>query len=139
MDTNIGNKSPMRLECHVGLDKIIYISMAGNITLSGEGDTENFEHWAKEVNDAMQAIFAKNNGRVLTLTNASQMEHFDLAMTDHLRKLFEANKKFATKTAVFGASKTASAVVHSMMVLTHRTNMEIFTSREEALAWLIAE
>ena len=113
--------------------------MAGNITISEKGDAENFERWAKEVNDAMQNISVTNNSRVLTLADTTQMEHFDLAMTDHLRKLFEANKKYATKTAVFGASKTGAAVIHSMMVLTHRTNMEIFASREEALAWLIAE
>ena len=138
MDTIASDMEPVILECRVGEDKMIYLTMGGDITMTTPSVLEKFEQWAAELKDAMARVSAENNGHVLTLIDVTKMTQFDLAMINRVRELMEFNKQYATKTAVFGATSWVSMVVRSSLALTGRTNMRVFSDREEALEWLTA-
>lgn len=136
MDTIESNMEPVILECHVGENKMIYLMMGGDITMSVSGVSEKFDRWAADLKDAMVRVSAENNRNVLTLIDVTKMTQFDLAMINRVRELMEFNKQYATRTAVFGATSWISMVVRSSLALTGRTNMRVFSGREEALEWL---
>lgn len=138
MDTIASDMEPVILECRVGEDKMIYLTMGGDFTMTTPGVLEKFEQWAADLREAMARVSAENNGHVLTLIDVTKMTQFDLAMINRVRELMEFNKQYATKTAVFGATSWVSMVVRSSLALTDRTNMQVFSEREEALEWLTA-
>ena|SRR3989339_725672 len=136
MDTGANSIEPSILECRVGENNMIYLRMGGDITMSILGVPEKFERWASDVRAAMMHVSVSNNGYVLTLIDVTEMAQFDLAIISRIRELMEFNKQYATKTAVFGATSWVSMVVRSTLALTGRTNMRIFSERDEALTWL---
>ena len=122
------------LECVVGPDGMIYLTVGGSVT--GE-HIEEFKAWGEKIKAAMVMLSKKNPDRVLTLIDVTKLAEFDLATTRELYGLMKFNKNYATRTALFGASYFTQAMIEAMTGLTHRTNMKIFPTREEALAWLL--
>ena len=138
MNADMNEGAPI-LECGVGEDKIIYLVLAGDITASIPSVSERFDQWASKLRQAMVDVSANNNGHVSTLIDVTQLTQFDLTMINRIRELMEFNKQYATKTAIFGASTWISMVVRSNLALTGRTNMRLFSNRDEAVAWLTTD
>lgn len=122
------------LECVVGPDDIIYLTIGGSVT--GE-HIEAFKAWGEKVKAAMVMLSKKNPDRVLTLIDVSKLDAFDLATSGELYGLMKFNKNYATRTAVYGANYFAQVTTEAIIGLTHRTNMKIFSTREEAMGWLL--
>jgi|GEM_PF-6156411 len=130
------SKNEAVLDCYVDDDKIIYITLGGDVSLNSSFQVEKFETWVKKVKQAMQEVSVINSRQVLTLIDVTQLKHFDVLAIERLRELMAFNKDYATKTAVFGASMFIRTVVRSTLALTHRTTMKLFPTRADALVWL---
>lgn len=122
------------LKAELGADDIIYLEIGGVVTVE---HIEEFQAWGSTVMEYMVAMKKKHPDRVLTLIDISKLESFDVATTKALRALMSFNRNYATKTAVWGASPVARAVLGALVILTHRYTMKPFAGRDEAMAWLL--
>lgn len=112
---------------------MIHLVMGGNL---GAENFKFFHEWADAVRQCMVEVDKRQHGNVLTLIDTQHLREFDSKMVEELRKLMAFNKNYATRTAVFGAPSYAQMIVKTMLAITRRTNMKLFNTREQALAWL---
>ncbi len=121
------------LTVNIGDDNVVYLGVGGNVT---DDHMDEFEVWAKKVNAAITETAIKTNRRALTLLDVSRLNEFDIKTTTIVRDLMVSDKDVAGKTAIFGANHLASAMLQAIIALTKRKNVQLFTEREEATAWL---
>lgn len=135
MDTE-KNGGDMLLRVTTDDDGIIHIRMQGNLS---EDHLTEVSEWADEVRVAMRQAFARNPRRVLTLIDVTGAFEADAKTMEVLHSLMVHNKDYATRTAVFGATYFIKMIVEAAIRATMRSNMAIFTTRDEALEWLLRD
>ncbi len=123
------------LEASLGDDGIIYLRMSGNLS---EDNLNVFASWAEKVKEAMRTAAARDKTRVLTLIDVTGAREADEKSVVALHALMEYNRDYATRTAVFGAGYFMKLIIELAIVATRRTNMHIFSTRDEAFSWLTA-
>jgi hypothetical protein len=127
------NETGIELTCVIGADQVIYLTMGGDI--SREHITE-FDIWAGKVRKAMVSVSEKNNKKVLTLIDITNLSGFDMVTTKALYRLMAFNRNYATKTAVYGAGAVIRLALDAIITATHRKTMKVFPDRTLAEAWL---
>lgn len=92
--------------------------------------------WAEKVKEVLHFMKEKDPDRVLTLVDVSELGTYDAESVELFRELMASNKGLATKTAIYGASTIVRVTIELMIGLTRRYSMKLFSTRDEALAWL---
>lgn len=111
------------------------------LKLTGEVSKENIEEFKKDLDKASIAIenhYKKTNKLVKILLDVSSFSgtyNADALMS--LAKFAEKNKLVVNKTAAFSASDKVRMAGEAAIALSHRTNIKIFNTEEDAKAWLL--
>lgn len=135
MNNEIFEGDHLNLTCSVGPDNVIYLSAVGKITNS---NLDVFVKWAERVKQLMEKVSQKE-GVILVYSDVSGVDHFERKPIIPLRELFEYDKRFTMKSAIVGASFFTKKLIDAVADFTGRTNIQQFSSKEIALAWLLNE
>ncbi len=133
MAENTKNDAPI-IKMYIDTDGIIQVIFAGNFY---EEYAEEYRKWAKNIQAIMREKDQRNEYPILTLIDVSGLEHFDFKIGEITFESMQINKKYATRTALFGASPSLTTVMNSMAALTRRKNYRVFPTKEAALEWLL--
>lgn len=124
---------------------ITTLDVKGNyITLKFTGDLgeKEMEMFKKDVADASSIIVDSYRDHsikvhvLLDMTGFSGTYTLEALMT--LTEFAKKNKPFIDKTASFGGSDKVKMAGEIVITLSHRDNIRIFNTKEEATTWLIA-
>ena len=119
---------------NVDADGIIQVTFGGNFY---EEYAEEYRKWAKDIQAIMREKAQRNDYPILTLIDVSALEHFDFKIGEITFESMQINKKYATRTALFGANPSLTTVMNSMAALTRRKNYRVFPTKEAAMEWLL--
>lgn len=125
----------LKLTCHIGTDKIIYLTAAGKIN---NNNLAVFTEWTEQIKTLMAEV-SKTENVVRVCTDVSGVEHFESKPIAPLRELLEYDKQYHMKSAIIGANFFMRNLMDAVIQLTGRTNIRQFETKEEALVWLLEE
>lgn len=126
------NEKP-KLGVEIDANDMINLVLGGNVT---DEYIVDLKKWGEEVKKAMKTVSQRTGGTVYTIIDISEAHEFDEAAMRVIRDLMEFNKTYATRTATFGGSIYSVMAQDTLMVMTGRTNMKAFKTKEEAVKWL---
>jgi hypothetical protein len=127
-------KNDVELGVYIGEDGVIYLRMKGNLT---SDHLPELKAWDAKVREAMRTAAQSDSARVLCLTDLTNGLEADEVSLQILKDLIQHNKEYATRTAVIGANFFMRNILILALRATHRSNMESFNTREDAMEWLL--
>lgn len=127
-------KHDMELGCFIDYDGVIQIHMSGNLSSDYADD---LSAWSAAVRVAMREAKERDSERVFCIIDLTGGVEADQESLTRLIDLVKHNKKFVTRTGIFGASLILRSFVDIALKATGRTNMKVFLDREQAEQWVL--
>ncbi len=134
MEEHPGQKDHIILDARVGPHDIIQLTVGGKIT---NDRLYAFIDWTEKVKKLVKDMSDKHPGNVLILSDVSKVTHFESKPIVPLRELLHYNKQYPAKSAVIGAKDLTRVLLDTVISLTSRDNIKQFTTKEDALEWLL--
>jgi len=99
---------------------------------------DELKKWADKVEKTILDVFNRSGKKVRTIIDVTDLKKYDSEAFLILADLMKANERYTLKTATFGGSEYILAAQDALLALSGRTNFRAFSTKEEALDWLIA-
>jgi hypothetical protein len=121
----------------VGEDGVVYMRLIGTL------DRSNFDALKAEVEHAKATVKAESERRgalvpvSFDLTDFSGTYNVEAMLA--MKGLEEHNRPYVLKTALFGGSTAARVAAELTLALIGQKNLQMFATKDEALAWLSAK
>lgn len=119
------------------MSKVAFIKTEGTkILLIDLSNTRDNAELAKTIDNTISIVAgAREHNSILGLVDFSGMP-LDTVKMKLIRKMARHNRPYMKFVALAGITGIKSIIVRLFIVLTGRKNHRVFTSREEAVAWL---
>lgn len=126
-------KQDLSLVAEVRKDGVVFLSIAGKF---GHDELFSVIAWTEKVKRILREESAKNAGEILILCDLAGLRFFDRSMIAPLRELLAYDAQFRLRSAITGCSPIVDAMIRALLSITKRTNVRLFATEKEALAWL---
>ncbi len=127
------HKQDVSLVAEVRKDGIVYLSIAGKF---GHDELFSVIAWTEKVKRILREESATHEGEILILCDLAGLRFFDRSMIAPLRELLAYDAQFRLRSAMSGCSPIVDAMIRALLSITRRTNVRLFPTEKEALAWL---
>ncbi len=115
-------------------DSYITIKFIGDITTDR---IEDFKAELEIASNAIQNAFKETGKKLHIILDMAEFSgNYSLDSLTALVDFAKGNVPYVEKTASFGGSDKVNMAGEIAIVLSHRDNVKIFKTKEEALAWL---
>jgi hypothetical protein len=121
------------LVAEVRKDGVVFLSVAGKF---GHDELFSVIAWTEKVKRILREESAKHEGEIPLLCDLAGLRFFDRSMIAPLRELLAYDAQFRLRSAISGCSPIVDAMIRALLSITKRTNVRLFATEKEALAWL---
>jgi len=113
---------------------LIRLKVGGKLTALHR---DELQKWADRVYATVLDLYKHTNQKVNFLTDLTKLEVIVPECMDIYADLLKKDLPFVEKSATFGSSIAILTAFSTLTVVSGRTNFRHFTTREEAMDWLM--
>lgn len=122
------------LRVGVAPDGILDLYIGGDI--SCVNNREALHDWAQKTKETIRKMAAEHGDAAYCIVDITTLRDFDEESVEILKDLASGKDLPVIKTAVIGGTVVSKMALKTIIFMTRRTDLQTFTTREEAVVWL---